>query len=161
VKRVATSLSVVLAVACGGAPSTSDAPIVDVAVPSARAADSAPPPVPTPPRRAALPPAPPPPPPERPSSGEDVAVARSLFRQGTDAYARGDFAGARSFFSAAYDRVPKAQVLVNIAACDIKLGHVSSGCALLEQFWREGSRSQRPAILGQWGSTCPSLASLP
>ncbi len=122
-------------------------------VPEVRTASSA--------RHALLPEPPAPERSGRAATAEELAHARTLFAEGVGAFERGDAVRARTLFLQAYGIAPKPQVLVNVAACEIRLGDVSAACAHLAQAWDEGPASARPAILGRFQGQCPGLAQRP
>ena len=72
-------------------------------------------------------------------SAADLATARKLFQEGVQAFQQADYVTARDRFEAAYQIVPKAPVLYNLARAEQQLGNQRKACEYLAAWVRDGS----------------------
>ena len=69
---------------------------------------------------------------------DDRERARTLFQQGAEAYAQGDYLLARDKFQAAYDLVAEPALLFNIATAELRLGNTADACRLFRKYVSDG-----------------------
>jgi tetratricopeptide (TPR) repeat protein len=64
----------------------------------------------------------------------DREHARSFFQEGAEAYRQGDYPKALEKFQAAYDLVPEAALLFNVASAELRMGNLPDACAHFRKY---------------------------
>ena len=100
---------------------------------------------------------------EAPAADGDL-VAAAQYRYGVQLFEKGDYAGALREFSGAYARVPRFQVLYNIALAESKLAHFQRAMVAYRRYIETGGAAvpaeRRAIVERQLAELAPRLGSL-
>lgn len=80
---------------------------------------------------------------------DPAADASARFQEGRQLFRQGQFARAREAFQAAYDILPDARVLANVAACFASEGTARAAVQTYRRFLREAGPDVPPASLAE------------
>jgi tetratricopeptide (TPR) repeat protein len=92
-----------------------------------------------------------------PVNAQNLAAARLLFQQGTEAFEKGDYPAARAAFEAAYSAAPNAKILFNIGQTALKQGERAVACSMFQKYILESKPALAPQRIAELKKDCPRL----